>query len=197
VSWGSSAQIKAVDLSNFQVSTILTTSLGNIDGIDDDNDGNYYIASWSPDRITKYDVDFANSPETITTPFLNNPADIGYSKETDTLAIPMGNSVVFVNLGEDSISTALPSVSMKHLGLAVYPNPASAESYLHFTLSKSMDIQLELFNNQNQLVKILLNGVQSNGSHKVLFAGHNLSAGVYFARLSTEIGNATIKIIMK
>jgi hypothetical protein len=36
-SWGSNAKIKAVDLSDFSVSDLLTTSLGNIDGIDEDN----------------------------------------------------------------------------------------------------------------------------------------------------------------
>ena len=70
VNWGSNAAIKAVDLSNNSVSTIITTNLGNIDGIDDDNDGNYYISSWSPARITKYDKDFVNPPEIISTPFM-------------------------------------------------------------------------------------------------------------------------------
>lgn len=104
VNWGSNAPIKAVDLSDNSVSTLTTTPYGNIDGIDEDNDGNYYISYWSSgSHISKYDADFANAPETITVSGISNPADICYAKEIDTLAIPhSGNQLTFLSFPSDN-----------------------------------------------------------------------------------------------
>ncbi len=52
------APIKAVDLNGFAVTTVTTTTVGKIDGIDDDGLGHYYISSWSPIRISRYDTSF-------------------------------------------------------------------------------------------------------------------------------------------
>lgn len=99
VNWGSNAEIKSVDLSNYNVTTLVTTPYSNIDGIDEDNDGNYYISYWSSGtHISKYDADFVNSPETIDVSGLSSPADICYAKEIDSLAIPhSGNQLTFLS----------------------------------------------------------------------------------------------------
>ena len=75
----SAAPIKAVDLNGFVVTSVVTTSVGKIDGIDDDGLGHYYISSWSPIRISRYDTSFVGAAVTITAPGINNPADICYA----------------------------------------------------------------------------------------------------------------------
>ena len=97
VTWGSTGHVKAMDLTSNALSYVVQNAgVGNIDGIDFDDDGNWFISSWSPSpRITKYINDFSSS-EIITVPGISNPADICYSTETDTLAIPGGNQVLFV-----------------------------------------------------------------------------------------------------
>ncbi|MFM1874857.1 MAG: hypothetical protein RL266_594, partial [Bacteroidota bacterium] len=63
--WGNPAHIKAMDLTTNAITYVVqNTGVGNIDGIDKDADGNWYISSWSPARITKYTNDFGSS-ETI------------------------------------------------------------------------------------------------------------------------------------
>jgi hypothetical protein len=195
VSWGSSAAIKAVDLNNNDVSTILTTNLGNIDGIDDDNDGNYYISSWSPTRISKYDKDFANPPETISTPFINNPADIGYSKEADTLAIPIANNVVFVGFENDT-TVSVQILQNEEFSLTVFPNPVTDQSYVEFELENNQELNLQIFDNQGKLVKTLLTGLQPFGKHKVLLAGLGLPSGIYHLNLQTSAATVTKKLII-
>ncbi len=195
VNWGNSAAIKAVDLTNNNVSTIITTTVGNIDGIDDDNDGNYYISSWSPARITKYDKDFVNPPEIISTPFISNPADIGYSKETDTLAIPIGNNVVFVGFESDT-TTSIQFLQNEEIALNIFPNPVTDQSYVQFELKKDRELILQILDNQGRLVKSLLSGIQSFGKHTVLLAGLNLSPGIYYLQLQTRSATVTRKMVI-
>lgn len=127
-SWGSNAAIKAVDLTNNSVSVLTTTSLSNIDGIDMDGQGNFFIASWSPDKIIAYSNDFSQSTE-ITVAGLNNPADICYALKTDTLAIPNtgGNNVLFVGFQN---STGIASVSPEIETLSLSPNPVTSFSHI-------------------------------------------------------------------
>jgi len=196
VFWSFFTDIKAVDLTDNSLSTILSTNLGNIDGIDEDNDGNYYISSWSPNaQISKFDKDFANPLEVISTPFINNPADIGYSLETDTLAIPIGNDVVFVGFETEDSTTAVTNLSADDLGFKIFPNPVSDQSYIQFELEQNEDLNLQILDQQGRVIRTLLKGQQSPGIHKILFAGHDLADGVYYCRLRIKNSIVTQKVI--
>ena len=89
VNWGGNAPILDVDLETGEFSTILNSGLGNLDGIDMDAQGRFYVSSWSPARITRYSNDFSEA-ETVVQGAgtgLSNPADISYALETDTLGV--------------------------------------------------------------------------------------------------------------
>ena len=198
VTWGSNADIREVDLSDNSVSIITTTTLGNIDGIDDDSDGNYYISSWSPNRITKYDSNFEN-PLTVTTPGLSSPADIGYAQAIDTLAIPQGNTVDYVGF-ELVLPTKELGSSM--FGLTAYPNPVTASSWIQFELESKGLVDLMIYDINGRLVHQLIKGQLMIGQQKVLLAGLDFSAGIYTCVLkvttkssatqSVEIGTINI-----
>lgn len=90
VNWGGSASIIAVDLTTEVQSTVVAnTGLGNLDGVDMDGQGRFYVSSWSPARITRYSNDFGVSESVVqgAGSGLANPADISYSIETDTLGV--------------------------------------------------------------------------------------------------------------
>ena len=198
VNWGSNAEIKAVDLSDNSVSTIITTNFANIDGIDEDNDGNYYISTWSPDQIAKYDNAFANPPEVVTTPFLNNPADIGYAKAIDTLAIPHypnnGDDVAFVGFNPDTMTSSVHDLFSQEFQLSVFPNPITDQSVIQFSLQEKTTIQLEIFNQEGKLIKTLLQGTQVKGQHTVSFAGVDLPNGIYWLSLQSQHLKKTVPI---
>jgi sugar lactone lactonase YvrE len=95
VMWGTNADVLAVDLATGSVTTLVNgTGLGNLDGIDVDGEGRYYVSSWSPARITRFQPDFS-TPETVVSSGLSSPADISYAVALDTLAVAnSGNDVV-------------------------------------------------------------------------------------------------------
>lgn len=108
VTWGTGAAIQQIDLATNVVSTLKTTTLGNIDGLARDGKGNWYTASWSNNAITKFDSLFTGTG-TIVTTGLTNPADIFYNAAGDTLGIPnsgSANNVVFVAFGASAMNEA-------------------------------------------------------------------------------------------
>lgn len=89
VNWGGNAPILDVDLETGEFSIVLNSGLGNLDGVDMDAEGRFYVSSWSPARITRYSSDFSVA-ETVVQGAgsgLSNPADISYAIETDTLGV--------------------------------------------------------------------------------------------------------------
>ena len=190
-SWNNNAQIKQVDLLNNQVSTIITTSLGSIDGIDDDAQGNFYVSSWSPDRITKYDSNFAN-PETVTTPSLSNPADIGINQATGIMGIPMGNSVIFVDLGVLSVE----EFNANEFNFSVSPNPIDATSKINVFNLNSESIKIELLDVSGRVVQTITNQLDL-GNSSISLKNINQASGIYFIRASNKSGVTTKKVIIK
>ncbi len=114
VCWGNDADIIAIDLESGEVSTLVDgTGLGNLDGIDDDGNGQYYVSSWSPNRVTRYNADFSESETVLTgAAGLSSPADISYAVELDVLGVANSGSdvVTFHNFGDptNGVEEAMP-----------------------------------------------------------------------------------------
>lgn len=183
VGWGSNAPIKAMDVTTYDVTTIVAnTGLGNIDGIDFDDDGSWFISSWSPNRITKYSNDFSTS-EVITIPspgILNSPADICYSTETDTLAIPGGNQILFVGFESSAVGIAEEDFEAYRVSYE------SGNPRLHFEFSESQEATLEIFDATGRLAYKVFDGVQPKGSQTVILSSIGLYSGAYICRLSSK-----------
>ncbi|MBK5284040.1 MAG: hypothetical protein JJE25_01435, partial [Bacteroidia bacterium] len=122
VNWGSSAPIKAIDMTTYAVTTLLTTAFSNCDGISRDAQGRYYVSNWGGQSIVRYDSAFSLAPATVVTG-LSNPADIFYNTLDDTLAIPNAgnNTVTFFGF---ATSTGIDETKTEEM-LNVFPNPAT------------------------------------------------------------------------
>lgn len=107
VCWGNNADILSVDMESGEVTPLVNgTGLGNLDGVDMDGDGRFYVSSWSPTRVTRYTADFSDSETVLTSSAgLSSPADISYAVEIDTLGIAnSGNdNVTFHGFGTSAI----------------------------------------------------------------------------------------------
>ncbi len=187
VTWGSNAKIKAVDPVSYQMTTLETTGLGNIDGIDNDNSGNFYIASWSPQRITRYNSDFSMS-EVITAPGLSNPADICYAKSIDTLAIPNSGSDLVTFIGFQPVD--ITNAETPTFGLQIYPNPATPNSVISYQLDAPKQVALRIFDTQGRLVHSLIDEAQAAVLHRVLLSGLAFETGIYFCEL--QVGDERV-----
>jgi hypothetical protein len=82
-----------------------------------------------------------------------------------------------------------------------YPNPFNPTTSIKFSLKKSSDVALKIYNSAGQLVKTLVDGkkeadyydVQWNGVDEV---GKPVSSGIYFYRLETDDFSQTKSMIL-
>ena len=98
VCWGSNADVLSVDMESGEVTPLVDgTGMDNLDGVDMDGEGRFYVSSWSPTRVTRYSADFSNAETVLTSSAgLSSPADISYAVEIDTLGI--------ANSGTDNVT---------------------------------------------------------------------------------------------
>ncbi len=178
--WGTNAAIRMMDLSDYSTSSIFSTGLSSIDGLDRDGNGNYFISTWSPQRITKYDNNFSN-PETIAVVGLSNPADIGYAIETDTLAIPNSGNGTVLFIGFNTVD--VEERDFKGLEMKIFPSPSNSHTEIQFFLENNSDFQLDLYDGNGKYVKNLLNGRQNTGLQRVIIPEGQLSPGIYLTSL--------------
>lgn len=196
VSWGSSAPVKEVNLDTYAISILTETTIGNCDGIDNDDQDNYYVSSWMPTRITRFNSDFSGSPEIIEAPGLSSPADICYAKEIDTLAIPnSGNSTVTFIGFENTLS--VNSRNQNDLNFGLVGNPISEQSYFTFTTQSNAQVSLTIFDQTGKTVAILVKGNRSPGEYKILMNGIDLPSGMYIATLRIGDSYSTEKMVIQ
>ena len=196
VTWTSNASIRSVNLDDYSVSTIITTPYGNIDGIDEDIEGNYYISTWSPSQIVKYNNDFSEA-EIVNTSQLRNPADICYAKEINTLGIPHypdnGNEVVLIEFGGETSTKDVEILS--HISIA--PNPYSSQSKVLLSMLSTSEVDINIYSSEGKQVSKVYTGVLESGDHSIDIPKLNLTTGIYY--LSMDIGKKreTKKLVIK
>lgn len=180
VTWNTPAHIKAMDLTTNNVSYVVNNvGVGNIDGIDYDDDGSWFISSWSPDRITKFSNDFSSS-EVITVPGINNPADICYSTETDTLAIPGNNQVLFVGFSGSTVGIDEENFETHTI------HYQSGFPIVQFELNQVQDVQLDIVDMSGRVVYNVLQGAQPKGLQTVVLSSIGLYSGTYICRMQSK-----------
>ncbi|MBN2104240.1 T9SS type A sorting domain-containing protein [bacterium] len=67
-----------------------------------------------------------------------------------------------------------------------YPNPFNPVTTIRYTIPKSSQVRLGIFDLQGRAVENLIDQYQSSGDHSVSFDGSNHSSGVYFYKLEAE-----------
>jgi hypothetical protein len=82
-----------------------------------------------------------------------------------------------------------------------YPNPFNPTTTISFSIAKSEDVKLTVYNTKGQVVKTLINMKMNSGKHSIQWSGKDnsnnaVSSGVYFYRLETGSKTETKKCIM-
>ena len=70
-----------------------------------------------------------------------------------------------------------------------YPNPFNPETTIRFSLPWSVDVKVDVFNDQGQLVRTLVNETLNAGQFEVTWdgtdnAGRQVASGVYIYRIN-------------
>ncbi len=81
------------------------------------------------------------------------------------------------------------------------PNPFNPRTEIKFSLPSRQDVTLRIYNVEGRLVRTLLQGRQTAGTHTVAWSGQNdqggrVASGLYFYRLITDSGTLTRKMTL-
>ncbi|MCC7430364.1 T9SS type A sorting domain-containing protein [bacterium] len=79
-----------------------------------------------------------------------------------------------------------------------FPNPFNPTTTISYTLAKTNNVRLEVYNTKGELVRALVSENQNEGSHTsnwngTDFSGKQVSSGIYFYRLETKNGFSEAK----
>ena len=101
VGWGNNAPIASMDLDTFEITYEVTTTLNNLDGIDIDEWGYFFVSSWGPSQITRFDNNFQPTGAVLFEgPEIADPGDLSYSISQQKIGVPStwNNSLVFLDI---------------------------------------------------------------------------------------------------
>ena len=77
-----------------------------------------------------------------------------------------------------------------------YPNPFNPTTNISYTLPKTGNVKLVVFDVLGREITTLVNGVKTAGTHVVNFNASSLSSGVYFYRIEANDFTATKKMML-
>lgn len=195
VGWGSAAPIKAMDITTGAITTIITSTLGNCDGITKDGVGNYYISSWTGNKITKFTNTFT-TPTTVVTG-LSSPAEIFYNVLTDTLGNTNSGSLNNTTYHYMGSSTGINEEAKKgNLNVSVNPNPIVKAAEINYILPENGKVIIQLYDIKGSLIKTIVDEEQTKGAQTTFFSKSNLAAGKYLLKIQTSKELETKSIII-
>src|SRR5690606_1200453 len=77
-----------------------------------------------------------------------------------------------------------------------FPNPFNPETEITFSLAKSDNVTLKIYNILGSEVATLVNGFMEAGKHSVRLKASNLTSGVYLYTIKSANFTATRKMIL-
>lgn len=77
-----------------------------------------------------------------------------------------------------------------------YPNPFVGSTNIDYILPSEGKVTINLFNQQGQLIKVLVNEFQAIGTHSVELNSNDLQPGIYLYNLTSEGVNETKRMII-
>jgi len=187
-----SRKIKAVDLSDATVSTILSNGYQYMDGLTRDSMGNIYVSNWQNHSVYKYDPAFADAPELVSSGH-NGPADIFINQKTNVLAVPNYNSrsVSFIPLETTPADNEGQQSPAEYRLMQNFPNPFNPSTRISYAIPHSDFVILTVYDLLGRKIRTLVNEFQMADMYSVRFDAADLSSGIYFYRL--QIGKQCVE----
>jgi hypothetical protein len=100
------------------------------------------------------------------------------------------NHAVVTGIGTVDKTPTLFSLSQN------YPNPFNPTTLISYILKNNGKVRLSVYDVLGREVKVLVDGVQTAGSHSAMFSGEELGSGVYFYALQTAEGKLTNRMML-
>jgi predicted CXXCH cytochrome family protein len=77
-----------------------------------------------------------------------------------------------------------------------HPNPFNPVTTIVYTIPRTIEVRLDIFNMLGQRVGVLVEGIQSAGYHSVKFEAKDLPSGIYLYRLQAGEYSETRKLVL-
>jgi hypothetical protein len=97
---------------------------------------------------------------------------------------------------ESSINVEEVTLFSTYILFQNYPNPFNPSTVITFTIPKSEDVNVEIFNTLGQRVEVLLNKHMKAGYHEVEFNAQYFASGIYFYKIEAGEWNDVKKMIL-
>ena len=78
-----------------------------------------------------------------------------------------------------------------------YPNPFDQRITIELTFREKSEITVSIYNQLGGKVATIFEGSKEKGIHQLTWNFENISPGIYFIKLQTDIGSTTQKIIKR
>jgi hypothetical protein len=131
---------------------------------------------------------------------------VSHAKNALVKSDVLANSVISVDLAPLSINSIIlksnatkvnPDLKKNTFKAIVYPNPASDQVHLDFSLPEKSHVKIDLYSGNGQLNKTISNDIFESGNQSTTFELNTISRGIYWIKLTTEKDTQTLKLIKK
>ncbi len=161
VSFRINSPIESINLADSTVSLITYPGLHNLDGITQDNEGNFYVSSWQNNRVYRLDNTFLENPE-IFSNHPDDPADIFFDKINNVLAVPLffTHQVEFISVPvTSSLMVDIPEPD-EMVRLINYPNPFNPCTTISFDLTNRLHSDNADYSRQAEDTELVIYNLQ-------------------------------------
>ena len=165
-----------------------------------------------------YDLCYAPFVDTISLPF--DPPYVLQPNQTDTLFYidfscsgqGLGTAIVRMyntdnpsQYIQDTFKVEVGGVGITNISSEVegydlsqnYPNPFNPSTTITFSIPKSEEVTLRIYNSLGQIVQTVINGDNlSAGKYRVDFSGENLTSGIYYYTIASGTFSETKKMLL-
>ena len=184
-SWYAGSPIQSVDLQDSSIINVVSTPMGNCDGLAMDEHSNYYFSTWTGNSVYYYDSTFTNPPVLLSTGH-NGPSNICFNEKDRIIAVPNfnSNSVSFIQLSPVSNKTG-ELRPLKFKLYQNYPNPFNPATTISWDSDVSGWQSIRVYNILGKEVATLVNEYRPAGRNEIIFSAGNLASGFYFYQLKS------------
>lgn len=110
----------------------------------------------------------------------------------DTVAIVITYPSAIVNF-DNASSAKIPS---NYFLAQNYPNPFNATTTIQYDVSEPGHIKVAMFNENDQLIQVLVDSQQNGGRYAISWDGSNVASGLYFIRMQAGNFEMTRKCLL-
>jgi hypothetical protein len=191
------APIKEINLEDFSVTTVITTSFTNFDGLAIDGNENIYVSCWATNSIYRYDNSFSLPAELVSNGH-SGPADIFYNLLENILVVPnyYSNHVDFIPITPADVDENCSQIPQTVDLSQNYPNPFNPSTQIRFAISldarsEMQEVTLKVYDLLGNEVATLVNEYKPAGEYEVEFSVTHESFCAVTSGISAKGGYAS------